>query len=264
MSKAVAVGVVAGVAAMVAGVLFVLTRPATKRSTEPSAGGAGAGAPGAGAGAAAGDAPPLTKQQMISIFGRITEMMRLVVAELSEQEAAIRQNAAAQGQTITDDEMMQFFMGRFRQQMAEVEQAVYREHQTNDEAVRAATKFYEGDEEFAKTLAQLKDVFQKVTGQTPAAEVEIPEGVTKEVVLAMMQDTMVGVNVVLEAIHAELVKAGLSPQSPEYKQLLQKGYMERVAGLRDAVQQKYGLGEVRCSCLALLVCCLSVCLYVAC
>mmetsp|Transcript_15516 Transcript_15516/g.30043 ORF Transcript_15516/g.30043 Transcript_15516/m.30043 type:complete len:241 (-) Transcript_15516:1267-1989(-) len=237
-SKAVAVGIAAGVAVLAAGALYLLTRPA--QSAAPKV------AEGSSAGAPAGQAK-LPKETMIKIFERITGMMQVVVMNLAEHEQKVRMSAQSRGKEISHEEMEQYLMSQFRQAMAEVEQTVYRENNTTEDEVRQATAFYEDDEDFNKTLNKLKRLFKAVTGQQQTQLPEVPEDFTMEKVLAIMSETMEGVNVVLETIHNELKETGLTPESNDFKSELQQRYLERVPHVRNEVHNKHGVSEVSVS-----------------
>ncbi|CAK9063788.1 Uncharacterized protein SCF082_LOCUS32975, partial [Durusdinium trenchii] len=141
-------------------------------------------------------------------------------------EQKVRQTLQEQGKQITNAEMEQYLMSKFRQAMSE-----------------EATRFYESDEDFTKVLNKLKMLFKAVTGQSQTELPEVPEHVTMDKVLTVMSETMEGINVVLETINEELQASGLDPESQEFKKQLQERYMGQVAKLRSEVQEKHGIGE---------------------
>jgi len=230
-SKIVVMGLAAGAAAMAAGILYILTRPAPVKSSSSKT-------------STNDETPSLDKQTMIKIFERITGMMQVVVMNLAEHEQQVRQAAAQRGKQVTNQEMEQYLMGQFRQAMGEVEQTVYKDNNTSEEQVRVATLYYADDEDFAKTLNKLKALFKAMTGQPNTDAVEVPEHVTMEKVLIVMSETMEGINDVLEKLHAELKEQGLSPESTEFKQQLQTLYLERVQLVRNEVHAKHNVSEV--------------------
>ncbi|GBG34235.1 Hypothetical Protein FCC1311_104592 [Hondaea fermentalgiana] len=237
-SKAVAVGMAAGVAVLTAGLLYLLTRPVGSKKSAASEGAAGA------EGEVAGNKPKLGKEAMIRIFERITGMMQMVVMNLAEHEQKVRMSVESRGKQISHEEMEQYLMTQFRQAMAEVEQTVYKENNTTEEEVRQATKYYEDDEDFNKTLLKLKRLFKAVTGQQQTQLPEVPKEVTMEKVLQIMSETMDGVNIVLESIHKELADSGLSPESTEFKAELQQRYLDRVGRVRAEVHSKHNISEL--------------------
>jgi len=227
-SKSLLIGIVTGLAVVAAGVVFVLTQPAPSKNKKTTS------------------SPPLPKATMIAIFSKITEMMHAVVLKLAEVEQQVRASAAQQGKQLTQDEMEQYLLASFRQAMSEVEQAVYREFQTSEEQVQAATEFFEDDSEFQAILNKLKNLFRAVTGQGAVQEptVEVPDHIDQDVVLRVYGESMEGLSTVIETVHAELTESGIVPGSAEFQSALQATYVERFGVLRLEILESHSMSEV--------------------
>lgn len=83
--------------------------------------------------------------------------------KLKQMEMAIRSRAEQANQEISDEEMSQFLMTQFAQHMQQMEAQAYKQFNTTQEEVQAATNTHKDDPEIKAAIAKLRSSLAALT-----------------------------------------------------------------------------------------------------
>lgn len=177
-------------------------------------------------------------------------VIRWAQEQLQQMKSAIASRAAQQGEQVKEEELAQFLMSQFAVGMQQAEQAAYESFNTNEEAVKEATSRYSEDEEVKSEIEKLRNALRSLSGAPP--NVEVPEHVTKDVVLNVVRETMeMTTNAMEEAVEEITTKHAISKaefpvrQPPEKAPAVQKA---------PSVAYTYCVNVYVCLCVCLCLC----------
>lgn len=99
--------------------------------------------------------------------------------QLADLKTRIRIEASDDGQSLAEDQIASYLMGKFEDALKAAESSVYAEFQTNEGEVKQATKFFEGEEDadVVNAIAKLRELYRSVTGGD-VSDGEIPADLT--------------------------------------------------------------------------------------
>lgn len=75
---------------------------------------------------------------------------------------------------------------------------------------------------------------------------DVPDYVTMELIMDVMSETMTKMTSAMEEVFAQ-TKAEFQPGTDQFAHTLQQRYVEKIGVLRQEVQTKYNIDQVRCS-----------------
>ncbi|KDO31363.1 hypothetical protein SPRG_03980 [Saprolegnia parasitica CBS 223.65] len=184
--------------------------------------------------------PSLPKDQLLSILTIISTQMGQIVLSLANIEQKIRQESAQSGRSLPEDQLAAYLMGQFEEAMKAIEAQAYSKHNTSEDEVRIATEYYESveDPEVHAAVGKLQELYRLITG-AGAADVEVPEDLTLEKFLIIMEETMESLNVAMEEVCQE-VKL-LDPEDKE--EAINERYVKKADQLSAQIHEQHGLSR---------------------
>lgn len=184
------------------------------------------------------EVPKLPKEQLLSILETICTQMGQVVVQLAKLEAKIRQESSQSGRSLPEDQLASYLMGQFEEAMKAIESQVYAKFQTTEDEVKAATEYYEEeqDEDVANGVSKLQELYRVMTGGG-FSDAEVPEDLTLEKFIAIMRETMESLNVAMEEVCLEVKE--LNPENKE--DAINQRYVKRADALSNEIHAKHGL-----------------------
>lgn len=184
------------------------------------------------------DIPNLHKEQLLSILETICTQMGQVVMQLAKLEAKIRQESSQSGRALPEDQLASYLMGQFEEAMKAIESQVYAKFQTTEEEVKAATEFFEeeDDKDVANAVSKLQELYRVMTGGG-FSDVEVPAELTLTKFIEIMQETMESLNVAMEEVCLEVKE--LNPENKE--EAINQRYVKRADSLSAEIHAKHGL-----------------------
>mmetsp|Transcript_10413 Transcript_10413/g.13005 ORF Transcript_10413/g.13005 Transcript_10413/m.13005 type:complete len:287 (-) Transcript_10413:1697-2557(-) len=233
-------GVVTAVAACTA-VLYLLTRPPAVERKRASGSGSGKAMDSK---AKSEEELQLDLKKLLAIFHDITTRMQHVVMRLAQEEQRVAQQRAQRGQPPNAQEIQRYLIARFQEAMGEIETQVYGKYNTNEEQVRAAVDFYEDDKELVKAVYTLKSLYNAVMGHQQDLP-EVPEHITMQKVLQVLEGTMELLRSTAQEIRDELAGSGVdqhtSPQ--EFSMQFQPLYAAAIEKARAKLLKDNGIEQ---------------------
>jgi len=223
---------------------YMATKSATASTQSSSAAATGEAAADKAAAVEKIDEPEanvLAKSLLIDIFVQITASMEKVIMKISQLEQQLVNQAAQENQPVDYDQLRVLMMNEFKNAMKDTEARIYAAHKVTEAQVEASAKFFADDADFQQALKTLKRKFALFTGQ---AGEDVPDHVTKDLVISVMSETMQRMTAAMEEVFnatREVHQVG----SDAFNQTLQARYVERVGVIRSKVQKKYSLDQVR-------------------
>ncbi|ETW10126.1 hypothetical protein H310_00500 [Aphanomyces invadans] len=184
--------------------------------------------------------PSLPKDQLLAILGVISTQMGQVVMSLAAIEQKIRQESSQSGRRLPEDQLAAYLMGQFEEAMKAIESQVYTKYNTSEQDVTVASDYYESieDPEVHAELRKLRELHNLITG-SGAVDVEVPEDLTLEKFLVIMEETMESLNVAMEEVCQE-VKL-LDPVDKE--EAINQRYVKKADQLSNQIHQEHGLSR---------------------
>ncbi|OQR99679.1 hypothetical protein ACHHYP_05088 [Achlya hypogyna] len=236
MSKPLVLGAIA--ASVVA--LFFLYKAQSNNSESAHANKEEAGERSIAAPAPPSALPSLPKDQLLSILTIISTQMGQIVLSLANIEQKIRQESAQSGRSLPEDQLAAYLMGQFEEAMKAIEAQAYSKHNTSEDEVRIATEYYESveDPEVHAAVGKLQELYRLITG-AGASDVEVPEDLTLEKFLIIMEETMESLNVAMEEVCQE-VKL-LDPEDKE--EAINERYVKKADQLSAQIHEQHGLSR---------------------
>ncbi|RHY35426.1 hypothetical protein DYB32_000099 [Aphanomyces invadans] len=166
--------------------------------------------------------------------------MGQVVMSLAAIEQKIRQESSQSGRRLPEDQLAAYLMGQFEEAMKAIESQVYTKYNTSEQDVTVASDYYESieDPEVHAELRKLRELHNLITG-SGAVDVEVPEDLTLEKFLVIMEETMESLNVAMEEVCQE-VKL-LDPVDKE--EAINQRYVKKADQLSNQIHQEHGLSR---------------------
>ncbi|CAK4661944.1 hypothetical protein LEN26_001449 [Aphanomyces euteiches] len=241
LSKPLVIGAIA--ASVLAAIFFVYqskSSQSTSKSSSASKESTEQGAEESKAASSNAAVPSLPKDQLLAILGVISTQMGQVVMSLAAIEQKIRQESAQSGRRLPEDQLAAYLMGQFEEAMKAIESQVYSKYNTTEQDVTVASDYYESieDPEVHAELRKLRELHNLITG-AGSLDVEIPEDLTLEKFLSIMEETMESLNVAMEEVCQE-VKL-LDPVDKE--EAINQRYVKKADQLSNDIHQHHGLSR---------------------
>ncbi|KAH9157347.1 hypothetical protein AeRB84_000819 [Aphanomyces euteiches] len=241
LSKPLVIGAIA--ASVLAAIFFVYqskSSQSTSKSSSASKESTEQGAEEFKAASSNAAVPSLPKDQLLAILGVISTQMGQVVMSLAAIEQKIRQESAQSGRRLPEDQLAAYLMGQFEEAMKAIESQVYSKYNTTEQDVTVASDYYESieDPEVHAELRKLRELHNLITG-AGSLDVEIPEDLTLEKFLSIMEETMESLNVAMEEVCQE-VKL-LDPVDKE--EAINQRYVKKADQLSNDIHQPHGLSR---------------------
>ena len=184
----------------------------------------------------------ISKAALCEIFNEITNEMGKVIMHIGQMEQALYTQAAETGKQIDPDRLRESLLQEFTMEVKEAEAAVYAKHGVTQGDVEAAAKYFHDDADFQTAVKTLKRKFALFTGQPGD---DVPEHVTMELIMAVLSETMMKMTAAMEEVYNQ-TKERSPVGSDAFNAQLQSAYVERVGVIRQKVQKKFGIDQVRC------------------
>ncbi|KAF0774710.1 hypothetical protein AaE_001588 [Aphanomyces astaci] len=212
----------------------------SSKSSTPSKESASDAADESSASTSLANVPSLPKEQLLAILGVISTQMGQVVMSLASIEQKIRQESSQSGRRLPEDQLAAYLMGQFEEAMKAIESQVYTKYTTTEQDVTVASEYYESieDTEVLAELSKLRELHNLITG-SGAMDVEVPEDLTLDKFLFIMEETMESLNVAMEEVCQE-VKL-LDPVDKE--EAINQRYVKKADQLSNDIHQQHGLSR---------------------
>lgn len=226
--KAILVGVIAVTAATAGLVVYMLTRPPKiSKSTPPLK----------------AEVKDLTKDEVCKILQEITVGVQQVIMQLANEERQIMSTAGAQ--KLTPEQLQGYLLKRFQESVAEVEKKTYKDNNVDEESIKIASEKYETDPDVKRAVQQLKSVYGAVMGGNPADLPPVPDFLTQEKTLLILEDTMKVLRDEAQTVIAHLKSIGIEREKDQskYQVEFQKLYGKQVEESRKKLYEKNGIND---------------------
>lgn len=184
--------------------------------------------------------PTVSKENLIVILDEITNQMSAVVVQLAKLEQKVRQESLAVGTPIPEDQLAAYLMSQFETAMKAVEENVYSKYSCKEEDIQLASEYYAEDPDVAAVVQKLKQLFAVIMGQ-PLDTVEVPDDLTLEKVVEIMEETMEAMNVAMENTCAELRGQGMSSDENDFQNAVNQIYIKRAEEATSRVHEERGI-----------------------
>jgi hypothetical protein len=160
--------------------------------------------------------------------------------QLAKLEAKLRQESSQIGRALPEDQLASYLMGQFEEAMKVVESQVYAKYQTTEDEVRVATEYFEEDEdkEVGLAVAKLQELYRVMTGGG-VSDAEVPEDLTLDKFIAIMEETMEALNLAMEEVCLEVKEMDLKGESKE--EVINQKYVKLADARSTDIHAKYGL-----------------------
>ena len=183
----------------------------------------------------------ISKAALVEIFNEITSEMSRVIVQIGQMEQALLQQAAEANKQIDPEGLRDHLLQEFTLEVREAEASVYARHGVTQTDVEAAAKYFHDDADFQAAVKTLKRKFALFTGQ---GSDDVPEHITMELIMEMLSETMMKMTAAMEEVfHQTKEKSAVGTEA--FNAQLQSAYVERVGSIRQKVQKKYGVDQVR-------------------
>ncbi len=177
------------------------------------------------------DLPALTEEETIKILEKIYTGLREKVPNFIQMANGIKQQYAAQGQEISDMQVLQMHVVPVvESQLAEIQKAVANEYNFDDDELEEAVKFYtvEGNGEVEKWSNEIKGLYVRLGGKDEDAkeeEAEEVEVISKSQVVELLKVLAKKMTSFSDIYCKQYIEANGVPSAMHEMQKFQEGLM---------------------------------------
>lgn len=189
--------------------------------------------------------PKISKENAGKLFEQVNVKMTEVVMKLSALERQYREEAAASGSAVDEEQLMMTLHAHFENSLRQVSMDSYGEFSTTEEDVQMAVEYYAQDEFLQGQVARLNSLIQAVSGH-PTGPITEPDGsvpadIAFDTLISILVDTFDAMGETMERTCRELASQAL-PQA-EIHEKLQARYTAEADAATVKVFTKYGVSR---------------------
>mmetsp|Transcript_6093 Transcript_6093/g.19411 ORF Transcript_6093/g.19411 Transcript_6093/m.19411 type:complete len:303 (+) Transcript_6093:3-911(+) len=189
----------------------------------------------------------LEREKLLAVMGDMVSNAKQVMERVRAIQATLQQRIA-QGARVDPDEANRQLAAMLQEGLTNANNAACAKHEVNPDEVQQAIKENSEDPEVQRKVKELREALSGDDDEEDTSGVEVPESLTRDRVLEMLDETLREHAKALQEIKTELCeKSGISED--EFKTKIEsdisfatsfsKMQGQRVAAIEEAVQKKY-------------------------